>query len=144
MRLVIAANILVAELLRARGRAMIAHPMLELRIAGPVWGEAEHELHKRAKVMIVRGILTTNVAERLLEIALITANDRIIQIPQAIYGIHEHVARSRIPHDPDDWHSVALASDADIWTADADILGCGVATRTTDTLLAHLAYVEAE
>jgi hypothetical protein len=123
---------------------MIAHPMLELRIAESIWGEGEYELRKRAKLMIVRGVLTANVAEGLLEIALITANDRIIQIPQAVYGMHENVARSRIPRDPDDWHTVALASDASIWTADADFLGCGIATWTTDTLLAHLAYVEGE
>jgi hypothetical protein len=27
---------------------------------------------------------------------------------------------------------------------DADFLGCGIATWTTDTLLAHLTYVEAD
>lgn len=146
MRLVIDANVLVAELLRTRGQVLVAHPTLELRIAESIWDEAEYELRKRIALMILRETLITDVAERLLEAALITANDRIIQIPQAIYGMHENVARSRIPRDPDDWHTVALAlaSDAGIWTADADFLGCGIATWTTDTLLAHLAYVEGE
>ena len=82
----------------------------------------------------------------MLGVALVTANDRVTQIPGALYGVHEGVARSRIPRDPDDWHTVALAiaTDAAIWTADADFLGCGIATWTTETLLAHLAYVEAE
>jgi hypothetical protein len=82
----------------------------------------------------------------LLEAALVTANDRLGQIPQSVYGIHEGVARARIPRDPDDWHTVALAlaSGAEIWTMDADFLGCGIVTRTTDTLSAHLAYLEAE
>lgn len=146
MRLVIDANVLVAELLRERGQVLVAHPALELTIAESIWDEAEYELRKRVGLMTMRGILTTDIAERLLEIALITANDRIIQIPQTIYDMHENVARSRIPRDPDDWHTVALAlaSDAAIWTADADFLGCGIVTWTTDTLLAHLAYVEAE
>jgi len=63
-----------------------------------------------------------------------------------MYDGYEAVARSRIPRDPDDWHTVALAiaTDAAIWTADADFLGCGIATWTTETLLAHLAQMEVE
>lgn len=146
MRLITDANVLVAELLRSRGRALIAHPTLELTIAETVWDEAEYELRKRIARMTTRETLTAETGERLLEGALVTANDRIGQIPQAVYGAYEDVARSRIPRDPDDWHTVALAlaSGADIWTADADFLGCGIATWTTDTLLAHLAYVGAE
>lgn len=146
MRLVVDANILVAELLRTRGQALIAHPTLELRIAESIWDEAEYELRKRIALMTMRGTLTTDVAERMLEAALVTANDWIVQVPQAIYDMREIVARARIPRDPDDWHTVALAlaADAAIWTADADFLGCGIATWTTDTLLAHLAYVERE
>jgi predicted nucleic acid-binding protein len=70
----------------------------------------------------------------------------ITQVPEVTYAMYEHIARSRIPRDPDDWHTVALAiaTDAAFWTADADFLGCGIATWATDTLLAHLAYVEAE
>jgi predicted nucleic acid-binding protein len=70
----------------------------------------------------------------------------ITQTPEALYDRYEAIARSRIPRDPDDWHTVALviATEADIWTNDADFLGCGVATWTTDTILAHLVYMEAE
>ena len=113
-------------------------------LAESISDEAEYEIRKRIALIILRGPLITDVAERLLDAALVTANDRIIPIPQPIYGIHETVERARIPRDPDDWHTVALASDAGIWTADAEFLGCGIATWTTDTLLAHLAYVEAE
>jgi len=51
----------------------------------------------------------------------------------------ETVARRRIPRDPDDWPTVALALvlEAHIWTHDHDFLGCGVATWTTQTLLAE-------
>ncbi|MGI8915588.1 MAG: PIN domain-containing protein, partial [Chloroflexota bacterium] len=50
-------------------------------------------------------------------------------------------ARARIPRDPDDWPTVAaaLALGADIWTRDADFLGCGCATWVTETLIAELA-----
>ena len=59
---------------------------------------------------------------------------------QAIYASFEQDARERIPRDPDDWPTVALALflGVDIWTQDKDFLGCGVATWTTDTLLARL------
>ena len=59
---------------------------------------------------------------------------------QALYALFEQDARRRIPRDPDDWHTVALALTlgADIWTQDKDFLGCGVATWTTDTLVARL------
>lgn len=146
MRRVVDANILVAELLRTRGQALVAHPTPGLRIAESIWDEAEYELRKRIALRTVRGTLTADVAERVLEAALVTANDWVVQVPQAIYDMREVVARARILRDPDDWHTVALAlaADADIWTADADFLGCGIATWTTDTLLAHLAYVEAK
>jgi hypothetical protein len=50
------------------------------------------------------------------------------------------MSRPRIPRDPDDWPTVALALavDAGIWTRDADFLGCGLPTWITETLLAHL------
>jgi len=49
--------------------------------------------------------------------------------------------RALIGRPDDDWPTVAaaLAVGADIWTNDADFLGCGIATWTIETLLAHLA-----
>ena len=34
-----------------------------------------------------------------------------------------------------------MTIDADIWTQDADFLGCGIPTWTTETLIAHLEEV---
>jgi predicted nucleic acid-binding protein len=146
MRLVIDANILVSELLRQRGRALIAHPALRIAIAENVWDEAEYELRRRLIIMARRSDSPEEAADALLASMFAVVTTHIAQIPAVVYDFHETVARSRIPRDPDDWHTVALAlaSDAAIWTADADFLGCGIATWTTDTLLAHLAYVEAE
>lgn len=39
MRLVVDANILVAELIRQRGRKLIIHPQLELYMAEKAWDE---------------------------------------------------------------------------------------------------------
>jgi predicted nucleic acid-binding protein len=44
MRLVVDANIFVAELIRQRGRALISHNDLELFVAEAAWDEAQHEL----------------------------------------------------------------------------------------------------
>lgn len=41
MRRVIDANILVAELVRRRGRALITHPLLDLAAAEHAWSEAQ-------------------------------------------------------------------------------------------------------
>ncbi len=49
-------------------------------------------------------------------------------------------ALRRVPRDPTDAPTVALAlaSDAAIWTADLDFFGCGVPVWTTETLLLQL------
>ncbi len=146
MRLVVDANILVSELLRQRGKSLMAHSALRIAIAEKVWGEAEHELRKRLIIMAKHSDSPEMAADTLLASTLDVVTTHITQIPEAVYDAREAIARSRIPRDPNDWHTVALAlfSDADIWTSDTDFLGCGIATWTTDTLLAHLARVEAE
>jgi predicted nucleic acid-binding protein len=62
------------------------------------------------------------------------------QVPESIYASVEAIACERIPRDPDDWPTVALALvlEAGIWTHDADSLGCGVPTWTVETLTAHV------
>lgn len=47
MRLVVDANILVSELIRVRGRKLIARPELELYMAEKAWDETIYELNKR-------------------------------------------------------------------------------------------------
>lgn len=55
MRLVVDANILVAELIRVRGRKLIVRPELELHMAETAWDEATYELNKRIEKMIQKG-----------------------------------------------------------------------------------------
>ncbi len=141
MRLVVDANILVAELIRVRGRKLIARKDLELYMAEKAWSETTYELDKRINIMIQKNVFSQSVGRGLLEDALELAELKVSIIPHEIYASYETIARNRIPRDPNDWFTVALALaiDASIWTTDNDFLGCGIATWTTDTLLIHLA-----
>lgn len=141
MRLVVDANILVAELIRARGRKLIVHSELELYMAEKAWEETTYELNKRIEKMIDRGIFSQEVGQNLLTDAVTLAEAKVSIIPHEVYAAYETIARNRIPRDPNDWFTVALALaiKAAIWTSDNDFLGCGIATWTTDTLLKHLA-----
>jgi predicted nucleic acid-binding protein len=146
MRLIVDANVLVAELLRSRGQELLAHPELQIVIADYVWGEAEHELRKRLTARFLRDGLGTEPVEPFLIGTTAVVYQRVSRMSETFYNRHETVARRRIPRDPDDWHTVALALaygsySADIWTYDSDFLGCGIATWTTETLLAHLAWL---
>lgn len=140
MRLVVDANIFVAELIRNRGRLLIAHETLELFVAEAAWSEAQHELRKRIQTMIKQDKFSAATGETLLETAFNLAQAKARLIPEEIYGAWKEQAFLRIPRDPDDWPTVALALavDAAIWTLDADFLGCGIATWTTETLLLSL------
>lgn len=141
MRLVVDANILVAELIRVRGRELIAHPAWELYMASPAWEEACHELNKRIAVMVQKGVFSQQVGQNLWADALSLAETRVALISYEIYADYETIALARIPRDPDDWPTVALALvlKAGIWTSDQDFLGCGLPTWTTETLISYLA-----
>ncbi len=140
MRLVIDVNILVAELIRQRGRELILHSTWELYMPEKQWEEACYELDKRMKIMTKKGIFSPQTAENLLKEALYLTELKVSFIPFEFYSHYETIALSRIPRDPDDWHTVALALsiNAGIWTNDQDFLGCGIATWKTDTLISYL------
>jgi len=140
MKLIVDANILVGELLRLRGRALIAHPTLELLISQKVAEEADHELQKRIRVMVRQNRFSAEHGEQFFAVAQDLLESSIQIVSYAAYGNVESEARRRIPRDPDDWHTVALAllTDAAIWTQDCDFLGCGCPTWTTETLLLQL------
>ena len=141
MRLVVDTNILVAELIRVRGRKLIVRPELELYMAEKAWDETIYELNKRIEKMAQRKIFSQEVGQKLLTDAVALAEAKVSIVPHEVYAAYETIARNRIPRDPNDWFTVALALtlEAAIWTSDNDFLGCGVATWTTDTLLTHLA-----
>lgn len=72
---------------------------------------------------------------------ILTLSQSIKVVSEAEYGEHEAAARDRIPRDPNDWPTVALALSMDIgiWTNDQDFFGCGVPVWMTETLLTHVA-----
>jgi predicted nucleic acid-binding protein len=140
VKLVADANILVAELTRSRGRALVTHPGLELFVAERAWGEARHELAKRFAAIAMRSGLPAPAGNALLEEAVALAEAFAQVIPDSLYAHLKDEALRRVPRDPDDWPTVALALalNADIWTQDGDFLGCGVATWSTATLQLRL------
>jgi len=77
VRLVVDANILVAELIRKRGRELIVRRELELYIAEKAWDEACYELSKRIAKMVQKGILDKDLGENLLIDALTLAEAKV-------------------------------------------------------------------
>lgn len=140
MRLVVDTNILVSELTRKRGRELIIYPSLELYIAQMAWEETRHELGKRIEKMVRKEVFSQAAGQSLLSNAITLAETKLIIVPHEIYASWETIARLRIPRDPNDWFTVALALvlSAGIWTNDGDFLGCGLPTWTTETLISHL------
>jgi predicted nucleic acid-binding protein len=140
MRLVVDASTLVAEVLRARGRRLLAHPALDLIVAADAWGETEHEFRKRVTLLTARGHLDSTAASQLLEEALTAVASRTTIVPAAVYATYMEEARRRVPRDARDAPTVALALalDCGIWTQDQDFFGCGLPVWTTDTLQLHL------
>lgn len=139
MRLVVDASVLVAEALRKRGHALIAHPELELFIAEHAWSEVRHELRKRVTAMERHGRLSAGAGAATFGTATDLVRRSVGRVAATSYSMHEPVALGRVPRDPNDWPTVAAALllDAGIWTADCDLLGRGLPTWTTETLLAH-------
>lgn len=90
--------------------------------------------------MITTGKLSKDAGITLTQAASELLKTSIINVPQIEYGYLEIEAKERIPRDPDDWHTVALAIHLGIaiWTQDNDFLGCGCPCWTTDTLISHL------
>jgi len=140
MILIIDANILIAELLRQRGRELLRNEQLVIYAAERIVDETNYEIQKRISRIITTGKLNTESGTDLMQAASELIGTRIITISQIEYGYLEIEAKERIPRDPDDWHTVALAIhlEAAIWTQDNDFLGCGCPCWTTDTLISHI------
>lgn len=129
MRLAIDTNTLVDKLLRTRGRDYVLSVPHTYFLSKRVLSETQHELPRRAARMIARGGLKPGVGPS-LALALRIVAERTTVISTNLLRPHEQEARLRIPRDPNDWELVAvvLLTGADIWTSDANFLGCGLAT----------------
>ena len=140
MRLVVDTNILVAELVRKRGRDLITSQSLELFLAEKMKNEVQYELQKRISIIVSRTNLTQELGQLQLEAALRLIDRKIMTFPLSFYQSFEEEARKRIPRDLNDWEAIALALalPAAIWTEDYDFFGCGCPTWTTQTLLLQI------
>ena len=140
MRLAVDASTLVGEALRVRGRQLLAHPGLDLVVAAEAWGETGHELRKRVVLMTERGFLQARPAAELLDAVTSALVDHMTVIPSSVYADRLEDARWRIPRDPEDVPTVALALalDCGIWSVDHDFFGCGLPVWTTETLVRYL------
>lgn len=93
------------------------------------WEETRHELGKRIeKIMVRKEVFSQAAGQNLLSNAITLSETKLIIVPHEIYASWETIARLRIPRDPNDWFTVALALvlPAGIWTNDGDFLGCGL------------------
>ena len=140
MCLVVDAGTLVAEALRKRGRELLAHPELDLVVAEAAWSETAHELRRRVAQLVAHGHLEQATAMRLLDEVLAALPTLVTLVPAAVSDPFLEQAYRRMPRDPNDAPTVALALalECGIWTADHDFFGCGVAVWTTETLRLHL------
>lgn len=140
MLLAVDASTLIAEVLRARGRVLLGHPDLDLVMAFDAWRETELGLQKRAALLAERRMLPPASAAQILEEAVAAITAGVTVVPPEVYSPRLGEARERIPQDPRDAPTVALALvlDCAIWTADRDFFGCGVPVWTTETLQAYL------
>lgn len=139
------ASTAVAEALRLRGLQLFQEDRLELYMAEAAWSETRHELAKRAGVIAERHGLSAFERDALLSATTETLSASLNVLPTEAYAPFEATARGRIPQDPNDWPSVALALaiDAGVWTEDRDFFGSGLATWSTPVLM-HYLMVELE
>ncbi len=141
MNVVADASVLVAQLLRDRGRAMFGHPDLNVLVAEEQWEEAEHELARRLDVLESKGLSQDRRRRLESDVQALLEDEAIVVVPRANYTALREKALRRVPRDERDWPTVALAMAANvgILTADNDFLGCGCPTWTIETLTAELA-----
>jgi hypothetical protein len=93
---VVDASVLVAELLRRRGRELFAHPDLQCVVAEEQWEEALHELQKRVAAIVGQGRLSSEQGEKLLGVVHDFVEDDVIEVvPRMFYEHMERAARRR-------------------------------------------------
>src|SRR5262245_12763946 len=117
MRLVIDASTVVAEGLRDRGRKLLSRDDLDITIAEAAWAEAEHELRRRVATIIQRASDQDEQVHQLHDRVNSIGRYLKISLRRPTSDLWEE-ARWRIPRDPRDIPTVALA----LW------LGCGIWT----------------
>ncbi|MCY3952692.1 MAG: PIN domain-containing protein [bacterium] len=136
MLLVVDTSVLVADLLRIRGRERLSDHRLDLCIPEHTLGEVHAELPRRIGAVAASAGLAAAERDDLLILCLDAVDNNLAVVAAEVYSPFEEEARARSQRDPDDWPVVAcaLALSAAVWTNDNDLLGTGVPTWTTQTL----------
>jgi predicted nucleic acid-binding protein len=111
--LVVDANVLVSELLRKRGRELIESPTLSLRLSEEVLDATLHSLRNRAAKIVERRRASREAADKMLEDAAGALERGTVPVPREVFAALEERAAHRIPRDPDDVPTVALALGGD-------------------------------
>lgn len=144
MLLVVDTSVLVADLLRIRGRERLSDHRLDLYIPEHTVGEVQAELPRRIGVVASSAGLDAAERDDLLMLCLDAVDNNLAVAAAEVYAPFEEEARARSQRDPDDWPVVAcaLALSAAVWTNDNDFLGTGVPTWTTQTLQTWLDRVD--
>ncbi len=119
---------------------MLKHPNLQLLITEQAWSEAWHEFPQRLQRRIAAQTFSAEAIESTRTVIHQIAEASITRIPLEIYALYENEACLRIPDDPDDWPTIALAlaTRSDIWTEDGHFFDCGVAVWRTPQMSAIL------
>ena len=92
------ASVLVGELLRKRGRALILRPELQVLVAEDQWSETTHELSRRLGIMESTGRLSPDNRQALEEAMRCLIDAKAIDvISRSMYAPFEATARRRIP-----------------------------------------------
>ncbi|WP_216321311.1 PIN domain-containing protein [Deinococcus aestuarii] len=140
MLLVTDTNVLVSECLRSRGRPRLASPAFDLFVTARVDDEFRYELSRRLTHLSGHSNLSDGALQALREEAIYAYESNVTVVRPIQYEAFEPQALLRIPQDPDDWPTVALALalNADVWTEDQDFFGCGLPVWRTYVLYAHL------
>ena len=108
MLLAVDASVLVAELLRVRGRELFTDLRLRPIVTEEQWDEFQHELEHRLSQIVRQHQLDSNQAMLLREpIQRLIDRNAIEVIPRHDYDALEEIARRRVPRDPSDWPTVA-------------------------------------
>ncbi len=140
MDLTIDANVLVSEVDSETGasQSLLLHPTLGTRyIAEYTWNEAMYVLDRKIEGWVRGGRPPAMFASELLSTTVIVFASLFSIIAEPAYAHYEQEARRRIPGDPDDWHTIALAmaTKTAIWTLDQKhFFGCGMAVWKTNIL----------
>ena len=139
------ANVVVGLVTSPVGQELLENSLLDLWMAAYAFDEFTRHLERLLLKRAANGHGTLTQATNRHHELITYAINIIERVPLEDYAQYEAEARDRVPGDPDDWHTVALALafDTEIWTNDRHFLGCGVPTWTNETLRRRLARTRA-